>query len=278
MLLLDLADGPLPEADHPAVEVLALPPETTFGEARRLGVLRARAPVVAFLEEHARACPGWAAALLRAHRGPWAAVGPVVESGNPGRGHSEVVGLMSYGRCRPPQDAASTTRWLPGQNSSLRRSVLLAYGQDLAWMLMNDNLLFARLVRDGHRLTFAPDARIRHYDEATLAATVPSFFHYHRLYGHRRANLFGWTAARRLTYVLASPAIPLYFLVKLDRYLARDGRAAERALLWRQAPFVYLCQLAGALGQAAGLLGGPGDSALAFTRYEVDGDRPGAEA
>lgn len=276
VLVLDLSGGPLPEAAHPAVRHLPMAPGTTFGQARSEGVRRARAGVVAFLEEHARAEPGWADALVRAHRGPFAAVGPAVGAANPGRGRTDAIGLMSYGRFRRPPAGGPVTL-LPGQNSSFKRSVLSAYEADLPWMLMNDNLLFGRLARDGHPMIFAPEARVRHYDEGTLATAAASFFHYHRLYGHRRARVFGWSRSRRLAYTVLAPAIPLYYLLKLDRFLARAGETADRSLLWRQAPFVYACQLVGALGQAAGLLIGPGGSALAFTRWEVDGDRPGSE-
>src|SRR3954464_6331753 len=42
--------------------------------ARAAGVLKASAPVVAFAEDHAFPAPGWAEALINAHRKEWAAV------------------------------------------------------------------------------------------------------------------------------------------------------------------------------------------------------------
>src|SRR5690242_14508964 len=74
ILLLDLAPGepaPLPGSDHPVLRVVRMPPETLFSAAKAHGVRLAAAPVVVFLEEHCRARPGWAAALIEAHRGPW---------------------------------------------------------------------------------------------------------------------------------------------------------------------------------------------------------------
>src|SRR5262249_49422268 len=65
---------PLPGSDHPGVSVLRLDRGITLGAARASGVLEARAPIVAFLEEHATALPGWTDALLSAHAAPVAAV------------------------------------------------------------------------------------------------------------------------------------------------------------------------------------------------------------
>ena len=44
--------------------------------ARAAGVRAARAPIVAFVEDHCFPQPGWAAALIAAHRKSCAAVGP----------------------------------------------------------------------------------------------------------------------------------------------------------------------------------------------------------
>src|SRR5947207_1330212 len=45
------------------------------GQGLAVGILAARAPVVAYVEEHSFPEPGWAQALLGAHQGLYAAVG-----------------------------------------------------------------------------------------------------------------------------------------------------------------------------------------------------------
>src|SRR5581483_2731400 len=63
------------------VEVGAI---TRAPAARAAGVRHARAPIVTLLEDHSFPRPGWARALIAAHRGPWAAVGPAVDNANAG--------------------------------------------------------------------------------------------------------------------------------------------------------------------------------------------------
>lgn len=289
ILLLDVAPeaGPLPpQAGHPAVRVLPFP-GVTFGPVRARGVEEARAPVVACIEEHARALPGWAEALLEAHEGPWAGVGPAVVNGNPGVGRSEAAALLAYGLFYGPEEAgrADSTgaadggprgcemEVLPGHNSSFERRVLLSYGEHLVQLLTNENLLFQRLVEDGQRLYLEPRARVAHLNTVGLGITARGLYLYFRTFGRLRAREFGWSRWRRAGYVVFAPLVPLYFLLRMDRILARR-RSPWRSLLWRQAPFLLACQAVGALGQAVGLVLGPGSAERDFSHYEMTAERP----
>jgi GT2 family glycosyltransferase len=271
MLLLDCAPGeppPLPGSDHPAVRTVRLPSDTRFAAAKARGVRRAAAPVVAFLEEHCRVHPGWAAALLAAHSGPAAAVGAEVHNGNPEVPLSRVVALMNYHPWLPPAPRAEH-RMLPGHNSSFKRAVLLAYGDDLEGLLVAEIVLHLRLHRDGHTLLLAPEARFEHINESSLGSIIRGYFLFHRCYGPCRARFLGWSGARRALYVAATPLIPFYFLARLSLVLARRRpRLLPAALV--ASPTILVAQLASAAGQAAGLLLGPGDAEARFTHFELN--------
>jgi hypothetical protein len=310
VLLLDCAPPgaapPLPGGDHPAVRRVPLPPATLFGAAKAAGVRLAAAPVVAFMEEHCEVAPGWAAALLAAHRGPWAGVGaevheeidaeraerperaeraerlrPAASAHGPGlrqpraagrpTATSRVVALMNYHPWLPPAHRAEHDM-LPGNNASFKRDLLLAYGDRLDGLLRAEIVLHTQLRRDGHRLLLEPDAKFAHLNDSRFASTCRGFYLFHRCYGPIRAREFGWTAARRLLYVAATPAIPLYFLVRLLLVLGhRRPRLLGAALAG--SPWMLGTQLAGAIGQAAGLLFGIGDAEARFTDYELNHPR-----
>jgi len=275
ILLLDVAPNAAPVAgsDHPSVRRFALPPDTLFATARTRAVAEARAPILAFLEEHTLALPGWAEGLLDAYReAPWAGVGAEAHNANPGVGASDAIGLMSYGRWYPPQRPGETD-FLPGHNASYRVDVLRSYGAELETLLGCDIALQQCLRRDGHHLAMAPAARFAHRHEHRFATLAAGLFLWYRGYGPLRARLFGWGWPRRLIYVAAVPLIPLYFLLGHGRHLVREGKQ-ERSRLWRGIPGIYFVQLCGALGQATGLLFGPGDAARRFTRYELTAERP----
>ena len=137
VLLMDLGPGeppPIPGSDHPAVRTVKLPPDTLFSAAKARAIRMAAAPVVVFLEEHCRVHPGWAQALIEAHRGPWAGVGAEVHNGNPEVALSRMIQVLNYLWWLPPARRAEFDM-LPGHNSSFKRDVLLAYGAELDELL-----------------------------------------------------------------------------------------------------------------------------------------------
>lgn len=274
VLLLDCAPGdppPLPGSDHPAVRTVRLPPDVLFSAAKAHGVRIASAPVVAFLEEHCRALPGWAEALIEAHRGPWAGVGAEIRMGNPEVPVSHLVSVLNYHLWLPPARRAEHDM-LPGHNASFKRDLLLAYGDELEDLLRAEIVLHGRLRRDGHRLLLEPAARVAHLNESTLGSIVRGRFLWNRCYGPSRARTFGWSAGRRLLYVVATPLIPFYALAKIVRTLSRTRPEALSTVL-RWLPLFLAAHLATAAGQAMGLLFGRGDAEARFTLFELNEPR-----
>jgi hypothetical protein len=265
----------LPGSAAPTVVRVELP-AGLFSQARALGVRRARAPVVAFVEEHCRVRPGWAAALVEAHRGPWVGVGAEVHCGNPAGALSRAVALMNYHPWLAPAQPGEHAL-LPGHNSSFKRAALLAYGERLEELLRAEVLLYAALGAAGGRLFLEPRAAFEHDNETRLADIVHGFFLWHRLYGPLRAREAGWGLARRAFYVLGAPLVPAYFALRLLAVLARRRPSLLGAGL-RGLPYMLVAQAASAAGQALGLVVGPGQAERAFTQHELGGLRPGTSA
>ena len=273
VLLFDRAEGvpDLPGSDHPSVRMHRVPPDAIFSTVRTTAVHMARAPYVGFLEEHCRARPGWIAALLRAHQGPWAAVGSEVHHGNGSFSISRLIGLMNYYPWLAPT-TSGVREMLPGHNSSFQREVLLSYGDDLERLLRADVSLFQQLIADGHRLYLESGAKFEHINETSLRSIVKGYFFWHRGYGVERARVGGWSPARRALYVAATPLIPFYFVMKLLIRLSkvRPDLVAEALI---GTPKILVAQLASASGQAIGLVFGPGDTEAKFTDYELNEPR-----
>jgi hypothetical protein len=271
VLLFDLAPGeppPLPGSDHPAVRCVRLPPDTLFSAAKAQGVRTAAAPVVAFVEEHCRVHPGWAAALVAAHEGPWAAVGAEVHNGNPEVALSRHIEIINYRPWMAPA-VRGEHGMLPGHNSSFKRELLLAYGEELDDLLRAEIVLHVRLHRDGHRLLLEPAARFSHINESTLASAARGRFLWNRVYGCMRARTFRWPLARRLFYVAATLATPFYSLARTGLFVAREQPELLGRLL-AGAPAVFVLQLASGLGFSLGLVAGTGEAEARFSLYEMN--------
>ncbi len=229
--------------------------------ANAAGIRAARADVVALAEDHCFPAPEWAAALIRRHREPWAAVGPAIANANPATMVSWGDLVLSYGAWLAPAAGGPTTA-LPGHNTSYKRAVLLRYGDRLADWLEVEVVLHDDLVRRGERLYLEPAARVAHFNFSRLAAWRAALFHGARVYAAARAA--EWPTGRRLCYGAGAPLIPF---VRLYRLL-RSWPPAVAPGRWRLAPVLAAGLAVDAAGQAAGYLLGAGDAVGRLAPFE----------
>lgn len=240
------------------VPAVGLPSAT----ARALAVARARADIVVFGEDHAFPQPGWATALLAAHRGPWAAVGPVALPALANSTVARASQLIGYSAFLMPS-ADGTVADLPGRNSSYKRALLLEYGAGLVELLDVEYLLHQDLRRRGHQLFLASAAHIQHYDVGEPLAFLQEQFLIGRALAARRARR--WSLWRRLAYVLGTPLIPLVRLQRIARHLRqRRLTVPVRVVAW-----LLIGLAAATIGELAGHTLGDGGAGAELTNIEL---------
>ena len=154
---------PLPESNHDRVRQVRVEPGVDAGWLRAEGVRQARAPVVAFLEEHCLAFPNWAEAIVKAFEGPWAAVGPEIYNGNSQAGINRFLGMLNYPLYLAP--AIAVPNLIPHHNAAYRRDVLLGYGERLEELLFPEDWLQLQMIADGQRLLLDSNIKIIHLFE-----------------------------------------------------------------------------------------------------------------
>ncbi|MCK5147563.1 glycosyltransferase [bacterium] len=241
---------------------------TSLGTAKAVGIREASAPLIALIEEHVYTDPGWAEALINAHKQPWAAVGPVVRNANPKGLMSWADFIITYGHWMEPLPAG-VTDILPGHNSSYKRDILLSYGDSLGSMLEVEAILHGHLQSKGYQIYLEPDAIIYHLGFSRLIPSLPVQFHIGRLFAADRAKQ--WSPLRRLLYTGGSPLIPLIRLFRLTYKLIRSG--AQRRCPYAALPATIPGLVSSALGELAGYARGPGDSKKQMINYEFHRDQ-----
>jgi hypothetical protein len=229
------------------------------------GVQQATAPVVAFAEDHSYPDPGWAAALIEAHRQPWAVVGPVIALADPGNATSWADYLLAYGPWLDPTPAGVVDH-LPGHNSAYKRAHLMQYGPKLAARLQAESVLHRELRDQGYQLYLEPAARTLHVNFSQLSTLLPRALYSGWTFAAERARSGPWGVLRRLLFMGATPLIPLVRLRRALRDLHRTGRQGE--ILPRVLPPLILGLVASALGEAAGYACGDGDALQRLSEYE----------
>ena len=243
-------------------------PTTSSAAGRAAGVRAARSPVIAFTEDHSFPSPGWAAALIRAHERPWAAVGPAFLNGNPRSLLSWVNLLIEYGPWVWPVPAGPRGH-IPPHNSSYKRDLLLAYGNRLEGMIEAETVLQWDLRARGNELYLEPEARTRHFNISRAGVSVPLRVAVGRMFGAARAR--EWSPAKRVAYVAASPLIPLVRFGRALRFVR--GPTVEHGVFPAVLPALFVGFVLDGFGELMGYAFGGGDSVERVTRLEYDRER-----
>lgn len=243
------------------VEVVAVGSIGSCGSANAAGVRAAHAPVVALAEDHAFPDPDWAEVLIEAHEGVWAAVGPAVRNGNPRTRMSRADILIGYGPWIEPVSGGEVD-FLPGHNTSYKRSLLLDYGEDLDTIMEAETILHWSLRAAGHRLLLEPRARIAHLNFARFVPFTHVHFSGGRIFATTRARHQGWSALDRWLFAGGTPLIPF---VRLWRIVRNHPRASLAVL-----PNLLYGLMVDAIGQFYGCLFGAGTARAKLSRYEFD--------
>jgi hypothetical protein len=242
-------------------------PGRSCPRARAGGGRAASAPIVALAEDHCFPTRGWAEALLRAHREPWAAVGPAFLNANPATRVSWANFAVEYGPWLHPVPRGAAAH-LPGHNSSYKRDLLLAYGEDLEAMLEAESILHWDLQRRGLQVAMEPDARVRHRNFSRWTSSIALRFCCGRLFAASRSR--GWPSWKRAAYAAGCPLLPPLRTWRALRDLRRVGDTRPRRGLSLALASLLVFD---AIGEATGYALGQGDASRQLGAIEFDRQR-----
>lgn len=237
---------------------------TSIGSANTKGIRQATAPIVALAEDHAFPAPGWAEALIAAHRGPWAAVGPMIRNANdPKNVIAWADVLIGFGEYLAPRESGVGER-LPGNNSSYKRDLLLDYGPQLETMMETETLIQNDLRQKGHQLYLESGAQVSHLNFERLTSFLTVKYLSGRVFGAARAQ--GWSLLYRLLYACATPLIPV---VRYRRYKTHwDSLRKHQKLPWGVIPMAWCGLLISATGEMIGCCFGAGQAVVKREKLE----------
>jgi hypothetical protein len=274
IIIMDLAPADaarLVVSPNAPVTYLSRPDIKLWSHGRAEGVQHARAPIVAFIEDHCFPAPNWAETLIETHKGLWAAVGYAFTNANPETYMSRASMINDYGVWLHPARRGPTAS-LPGHNISYKRDALLSVGDELEALLTPDFNLHQALRRRELVMFLESQALVAHENFTTLSALMSAHYTDCRLLGARRAEVESWKNLKRIFYGLAVlPGAPLLAMVRLLLSLR------DRASLWPAVitalPVYALTRFWAAVGESAGSLFGLGNAERAMHRWELEIER-----
>jgi glycosyltransferase involved in cell wall biosynthesis len=259
---------PIPGSDHPSVRIIRVAPRPLTGWVRAEAVRAARAPLVAFLEEHAWVFPGWAEGFVKAFEGPWAGVGVEMHVANGWAGINRYLGILNYPLLLAP--AIIHPNIMVHHNAAHLRDILLAYGERLNELFFPEDWLQLQLLADGHRLITDPRVRIFHFFETNFVQS----FNFNLIAGQvaeASCNRFYHRSRLRRMFRLGSLAFsPVVRPIKQFLFFAQ-ARRAWLGTFFSGIVIITLLHTAHAIGGKAGVLFGMTDeTSMAFLQRQIN--------
>lgn len=241
--------------------------------AQRLEGLRlARAPIVAFLEDHVVPHAGWLDAVSGAFaRSDKIAVVNYCVVRNPGVGYvNRALQMTQYGHWMKPV-RGGPIRYACYQNLAYRRNLLQRLTEKNFELFECEFLLHRRLLQEGWCIWLAADAVIDHENYDSLVAACKGYGALKQIIGAGRAAVNVWPRWKRWIWAAGMTLSPLVLIGRLARSIA------PRPPLWGEfllaLPVMAVTQAWGAFYEARGYLRGFEQSRERFLEFESYADR-----
>lgn len=225
----------------------------TIPRLRQLGIAAATGAIVGLLEDDCIVHPGWCAAVLDAHRGPWVAIGGAVEPGGYTRARDWAVYFYEYGRFMLPFPAHDSAL-LPGNNVTYKRDALA--GWSAAPHGFYEVFVHDRWAREGRPMHITPTLVVENANSWPRAHLLAAPFHHGRGFAAQRVS--GRSPAVRGMLGLLAVFLPLLQTTRIVRQTITRGHRLGQLL--RAVPWIAVFAASWAAGECVGYLWGPGRS------------------
>ncbi len=226
-------------------------PTVAFGFVAALDA--ATGDVIALVEDHVLLEPGWAAAVLAAHRRPSAAVAPRLANANPATAISWANFVASFSDAIAERPAGPVDSG-PGHNTSYKAAVLRQYRDELLTLYQSERVFHYRLREDGHVILHDPHARQAHLNISVPRQAVGHAFLGGIMFGTYRSRAMG--VLEKAARTALAPLVPAVRLWRTWRTLSGTADLVVPAAAWALLPLLLISHAAGEAMGYWNLVGG----------------------
>jgi glycosyltransferase involved in cell wall biosynthesis len=192
--------------NYPWVKLYTFPERKFCGDARNIGISKARGDIIAFFDADCIAESNWVEEILKAHQMPHLVIGGVVGNGNP---ESLVSWAYYFCECNlyMPNTKQREVDDLPGLTVSYKKKVFEEYDHFVEGVYGSDTELNARIRKDGHRLLCIPSILVYHIYLGNLKEFLKHEYIHGQSYARMRVETAYFSRLKRFCYAVCFPLI-----------------------------------------------------------------------
>jgi hypothetical protein len=219
-------------------------------ELRGVGIRKARAPLVALIEDVGRPDPQWAAALVKEHAQPYAAIGGAMENGVD-RPLNWALYFGDFGRYQNPIPRGPSA-FVSDANVCYKRAALDRVAD--AWPdSYNEARVHGALASRGEVLALSPDVIVRqHRLNLRLGPVLIERYVWGRSYAAMRVN--GVPTSKRAVFAILCPLLPFVLFLRQLKKVIDTKR--NQAVFLRSSPLTGMLNTAWSYGEFVGYITG----------------------
>ena len=255
-------------ADHPRVRYFHRPDLRYYCEVQAELVAQAQAPLIAFIEDHCYAVPGWAAAILKTFENPRVSAVNYTFTNAVGDSYrSRSILMAEYGHWMLPHPGGPV-RICSSTNLAYRRDLLLN-GLQKHGSIFEAEFLIHRLIQASNgEIHVAPEATVAHESWQTVWDACLANGANKRVLGARRAEHGKWGVVTRAIWTAGMVLVPALFVARLG--WALRNRPALWGKFLASLPLLVAIFSYCAWSEALGYLCGAGVSREEFRARELE--------
>ncbi len=243
-----------PEAEFIAVEKLrtarAGPSREHHDELRGIGMRKARAPLIALIEDVGRPDANWAAALVKEHAQGYAAVGGAMENGVD-RPLNWAIYFGDFGRYQNPVHRGPSA-YVSDANVCYKREALERVA-DVWADTYSESRVHAAFAERGEVIALSPDVIVnQHRLNLHLGAAVVERYVWGRSYAAIRIEKTPFV--RRMLFAVMCPLLPFVLLLRQWGNVTRTKR--NRGAFLKALPLTFVLDVAWSCGECVGYVTG----------------------
>jgi hypothetical protein len=219
-------------------------------ELRARGLAVARGKVIALIEDHGLAAPGWAQSLLEAHKGHFAGVGGAIENGIDVPLNWAVY-FCDFLRYQNPLPAGES--WLASDANVAYKRTALESIHPIWREVFHEASVNGALRARAEKLALAPGAIVyQHRQGLHFGGAMKERFVWGRSFAATRAGLAG--GSRRAFWAVFSPLLPVLMMARMTMMAAQKKRTFGAFL--RAMPLTASLAVSWSCGELTGYLTG----------------------